>query len=47
MSLKVGPEDKVPKSVFILVEDSAYFAHIGKPIVVLCSQGEFAEISER
>lgn len=43
ISLEVGAEGKVCERARISVEDSADLAHVREPVVVLCSEREFAE----
>lgn len=46
ISLEVGAEGKVCERARISVEDGADFAHVRKPVVVLCSERKFAESFE-
>ena len=46
VSLEVGPKDEVPEGMLVLVEDGPHLTHVGDPVVVFGTQGEFSEVAK-
>jgi hypothetical protein len=45
-TLKVGSKGEVPQCVLVLIEHGLDLAHVGIPVIALCAQREFGQISE-